>query len=142
MYDSHIAILLTEKKINFPLLHMGIRSASAKIKRHLALSAPPAPVETVAQVEETKPEVETPAETNTATSDPELDSIMDQLLTELIEYFGPAAKFVFEDAVIQWETKYVRSKNNVPELGEFLQEELDTPEEKRAFSQFVTKILR
>ena len=149
MVDSHIAILLTEKKINFPLIHMGIRSASAKIKRKIALSrpveavTPAAPVssESVAeqpQVEAVKEEVATKA----VSADPELDSIMDKILNELINYFGPAAKFVLEDAVIQWETKYVRNRNNIPELGEILQDELDTAEEKRDFSQFVTKILR
>ena len=149
MHESYIAILLTEKKINFPLLHMGIRSASAKIKRLLASQAPATPViEHNNEVDDkpaenkaidSKPDI--PA-TNAAVADPELDAIMDQLLTKLVDYFGPAAKFVLEDAVIQWETKYVRSKNNIPELGEILQEEFDTPEEKRAFSQFVTKILR
>lgn len=139
MHESYIAILLTEKKINFPLLHMGIRSASAKIKRLLASQAVTIPP----SVENKKNNVDVASEPpHSMATDPELDSIMDKLLTELIEYFGPAAKFVFEDAVIQWETKYVRSKNNIPELGEILQEELDTPEEKRAFSQFVTKILR
>lgn len=149
MHGSYIAILLTEKKINFPLIHMGIRSASAKIKRHLALNpqtSSPA-TEEVKPVEKTeqKPVEEAKtvkAEEPSTSADPELDSILDQLLTELINYFGPAAKFVLEDAVIQWETKYVRSRNNILELGEILQDELDTNEEKRAFSQFVTKILR
>jgi len=144
MFDSHIAILLTEKKINFPLIHMGIRSASAKIKRQIALTTE---VETTTasepenEVQESSPEKVTDTQVKSDSADPELDSILDKLLKELINYFGPAAKFVLEDAVIQWETKYVRSRNNIPELGEMLQEELDTAEEKRDFSQFVTKIL-
>ena len=141
MHGSHIAILLTEKKINFPLIHMGIRSASAKIKRYLALQ----PKTIAPEIQETKKEIEETSPNTADTSlskDPQLDFILDQILTELINYFGPAAKFVLEDALIQWETKYVRNSNNIPELGEILQEELDTAEEKRAFSQFVTKILR
>ena len=140
MYDSYIAILLTEKKINFPLIHMGIRSASAKLKRHIALTAPPV----VAVPVNTTPSLTVkPAENSIVSAiDASLKPIMDQLLDELINYFGPAAKFVFEDAVIQWETKYVKNRNNIPELGLILQEELDTAAEKRAFSQFVTKILR
>jgi predicted regulator of Ras-like GTPase activity (Roadblock/LC7/MglB family) len=148
MYDSYIAILLTEKKINFPLIHMGIRSASAKLKRHITLNAAPAPivptpVATSASIEVSPKAKAAPAPEPTITPiDPALEPIMDQLLTELINYFGPAAKFVFEDAIIQWETKYVKSRNTILELGEILKEELDTSAEKTAFSQFVTKILR
>jgi predicted regulator of Ras-like GTPase activity (Roadblock/LC7/MglB family) len=137
MYDSYIAILLTDKKINFPLIHMGIRSATAKLKRHLALNTT-APPPVISQAAPIAPSARPIA---AAPVDAELDAIMEKMTTELINYFGPAAKFVFEDAVIQWETKYVRNRNNIPELGEILQEELDTPAEKRAFSQFVTKTL-
>lgn len=148
MHDSYIAILLTEKKINFPLIHMGIRSASAKIKRYLALQ----PKAIISEAEELKKEVPKVAQEKveegssnadiSISKDPQLDYVLDQILTELINYFGPAAKFVLEDTQIQWETKYVKNLNNIPELGEILQEELDTAEEKRAFSQFITKILR
>ncbi len=137
MYDSYIAILLTDKKINFPLIHMGIRSATAKLKRHLALNTT-APPPIISVTPSTRPVAPAPSATPV---DAELDVIMEKMTTELINYFGPAAKFVFEDAVIQWETKYVRNRNNIPELSEILQEELDTLAEKRAFSQFVTKIL-
>ncbi len=144
MYDSYIAILLTDKKINFPLIHMGIRSATAKLKRHLALNttAPPPPIinQAAPVAQSARPVATAPAPSVTPV-DAALDAIMEKMTTELINYFGPAAKFVFEDAVIQWETKYVRNRNNIPELSEILQEELDTPAEKRAFSQFVTKTL-
>jgi hypothetical protein len=139
MYDSYIAILLTEKKINFPLIHMGIRSASTKLKRHIALNAPPVAAPSASAAPAPIAKVIDPIATPV---DPALEPIMNQLLNELINYFGPAAKFVFEDAVIQWETKYVKNRNTIPELGLILQEELDTAAEKRAFSQFVTKILR
>jgi predicted regulator of Ras-like GTPase activity (Roadblock/LC7/MglB family) len=142
MYDSYIAILLTDKKINFPLIHMGIRSATAKLKRHLALNTKAVPPPIISQAAPiAKPARPVAAAPSASPVDTELDSIMEKLTTELINYFGPAAKFVFEDAVIQWETKYVRNRNNIPELSEILQEELDTPAEKRAFSQFVTKTL-
>jgi len=141
MYDSYIAILLTDKKINFPLIHMGIRSATAKLKRHLALNTTALPP-VMSQAPIAKPARPVAAPTPSASPvDVELDAIMEKMTTELINYFGPAAKFVFEDAVIQWETKYVKNRNNIPELSEILQEELDTLAEKRAFSQFVTKTL-
>ncbi len=38
LYDSYIAILLTDKKINFSQIHMGIYSASSKIKSNIARS--------------------------------------------------------------------------------------------------------
>jgi predicted regulator of Ras-like GTPase activity (Roadblock/LC7/MglB family) len=143
MYDSYIAILLTDKKINFPLIYMGIRSASSKIKRHVILHSEKTHVFT----EQQKPS--NPIEVFSASpprlispADEKLELIMSQLLEELINYFGPAAKFVFEDAIIQWETNYVKSRDNIPELGDILLNELDTTKEKNAFSQFVKKILK
>ncbi len=128
MYDSHIALLLTDKKINFSLVHMGIRAASAKIRAYLSLNAN----------KNTKFTTNLVAESG----DPILDHIFEQILTELINYFGPAAKFVLEDAVIQWETKYLKSYDNIPELSDILVEQFDTVIEKRAFRQFVNKLLK
>ncbi len=129
MYDSHIALLLTDKKINFSLIHMGIRAASAKIRAHLSLNANK---QTHVEI---KPAIED-------SGDPTLDYAFEQILTELINYFGPAAKFVLEDAVIQWETKYLKSYDNIPELSEILAEQFDTVIEKRTFKQFINKLLK
>ncbi len=129
MYDFHIALLLTDKKINFSLVHMGIRAASAKIRAYLSLNA----------------NKQSKAKVKSAfweTGDPTLDHVFEQILTELINYFGPAAKFVLEDAVIQWETKYLKSYDNIPELSDILVEQFDTVVEKRAFKQFIKQLLQ
>lgn len=129
MYDFHIALLLTDKKVNFSLIQMGIRSASAKLRAYLSLSTNKSSMTNMASITE-------------GVDDPELEHIFEQILTELINYFGPAAKFVLEDAVIQWETKYLKSYDNIPELSDILVEQLDTVVEKRAFRQFVNKLLQ
>ncbi len=130
MYDFHIALLLTDKKINFSLVHMGIRAASAKIRAYLSLNA-----NKQSQTRIIKSVIG-------ETGDQTLDHVFEQILTELINYFGPAAKFVLEDAVIQWETKYLKSYDNIPELSDILVEQFDTVVEKRAFKQFINKLLQ
>ncbi len=146
MFDSYIAILLTDKKINFPLVHMGIRSASSKIKRHVVLhsentnfyaeqQASSESIKVVPETNKNNPTLDFPV-------DPELSNLLSKLLEELTDYFGPAAKFVYEDAMIQWETKYVKSRDNIPELGDILLDEFETPEEKDAFLQFLIHILK
>lgn len=145
MYDSYIAILLTDKKINFPLIRMGIRSASSKIQRQLVLNS-----NVTATVVDQPRATNEQAGSDTKVESPSLDlsfdaelqPVMSQITAELVNYFGPAAKFVFEDALIQWETKYVKSLNNIPELGEILVKELDSPKEKSAFSEFVEQLLQ
>ena len=129
MHDSCIALLLTDKKINFPLIHMGLKSAATKIKRmiateeaeHLAsISAAAAPASSPAPV--------VPTET-------ELEPAMEQLTKILVDYLGPAAQFVFEDTVTLWKKKYVQSFDNLPHLVELLQLELDSDTEKNTFAQ-------
>lgn len=138
MHDSYIALLLTDKNINFPLVRMGIRSASLKIEHHLELISKKD--KSLAKENNTEPLIKTPHNEPSPT-DEELEPIMTKLLEELINYFGPAAKFVFEDALIQWEVHYIKNRDNIPELGKILLKEMDTPQEKSEFLDFVNQIL-
>lgn len=142
MYDSYIAILLTDKSVNFPLIRMGIRSASSKMEHHLESISK----KDSSSVKENKTELTTNdkeiSRNESSPADEELQLIMKKLLEELINYFGPAAKFVFEDALIQWEIHYIKNRDNIPELGKILLKEMDTPQEKSKFLHFVNQILQ
>jgi predicted regulator of Ras-like GTPase activity (Roadblock/LC7/MglB family) len=139
MHNSYIAILLTDKNINFPLVRMGIRSASLKIEQHLELISKKD--KSLAKENNTEPLIKI-SHNEPPPIDEELELIMTKLLEELINYFGPAAKFVFEDALIQWEVHYIKNRDNIPELGKILLKEMDTPQEKSEFLNFLDQILQ
>ncbi|MCK5830028.1 MAG: hypothetical protein KAH20_06960 [Methylococcales bacterium] len=142
MYDSYIAILLTDKNINFPLVRMGIRSASLKIAHHLELISekgnPLAEKNNISSFIKDKKILRN----GSASANKELESILKKIFEELNNYFGSATKFIFEDALVQWEVHYVISCDNIPELCKILIKEMRTIKEKEAFSQFVNRILR
>lgn len=125
---GHIALLLTEKKINFPMMSMGVKSASEAIKqlvqqeqdelerlRLLAANSQP-----VAAVD--------------VPTDESLVPVFDSYTKLLMGFLGPAAEVVVEDAVESWKKTYVQSTKNLPYLLALLEAELDSPEEREAFS--------
>jgi hypothetical protein len=133
MHDNHIALLLTEKKINFPLINMGVKSASTKIR--LKLEAEKA--EKLAAISAANnSSVAFSPETN-----PDFEVLMEQLSTKLIFYLGPAAPLVLEDCLKQWKQKYTQTVDNLPHLIEIAQEELDTDDEKNEFADAANKII-
>lgn len=134
LYDSHIAVLLTDKKINFPLIHMGIKSASEKIKQFI-------------EAEEKKKELEAAQAKATTTGTALIVPTNESLLTIFNEYsavltsfLGPAARFVVDDCVDQWKHRYLQTPENLGYLVELIQEELDSDEEKEKFAQQVNAI--
>jgi hypothetical protein len=64
-----------------------------------------------------------------------------QLSEELVNFLGPAAMFVFDDAVQKWRGTYVQKSINLGYLVEIVMEELDTEDEKQAYKQAAIKIL-
>lgn len=139
IYDSYIAILLTDKSINFPLVRMGIRAASLKIEYQTELTSDKYNPTDSKGIDKNQSSSDKPL--NTSEADTELEPIMKQLLEELIDYFGPAAKFVLEDALIQWEVHYVKNLDNVPELCKILIKEMESAKEKDEFTNFVNRAL-
>ncbi len=122
MHETCIALLLTDKKINFPLLNMGIKSAKMKIRRMLKEEQQkvenPIPQQIVKQV---------------LSADTELQASLTQLLNILKQYLGPAAVFVFEDNVKKWSKTYVRRHDNLPHLLEIMKKDLDPNTEQQEF---------
>ena len=125
MHDNHIALLLTEKKINFPLINMGVKSASTKIRLkseakksgYSAISSPTSYSSGNITIE----------------TNPDIEPFLDQLSTKMVYFLGPAAPLVLDDCLKQWKEKYIQSKENLPHLIELIQKELDSEGEKNEF---------
>ncbi len=143
LHDSYYAILLTEKKINFPLIHMGIKSASEKIRHVLEEEKKKqALIEAQAQVLEATPVIEATSMALVVPTESSILDILDQYSAVLTSFLGPAARFVVEDCADQWKQKYVQNKENLGFLVELIQEELDTDEEKAKFAQQLKFVVR
>lgn len=140
--DDYIVLLLTEKKINFPLINMGIKSAAGKIA-HKAKSQQLVQErmrEEELAKEQAKKQEREDATKETATIDEiptntTLQPIFDALASILVEHLGPAAQFVIDDSVALWKSKYLQNADNLSHLVEFIQQELDSDSEKEQFSR-------
>ncbi|HFC92363.1 MAG TPA: hypothetical protein ENJ51_06070 [Leucothrix mucor] len=143
-HDEHLVVLLTDSKINLPLIHMGVKSASVKIRALLSIekslqtpvvasvvetSPPPAKVTTA--IPQTPPPQETVQ--TVATISPTLQSVMNNFKELLIDYLGPAAIFVFDDGVDRWREKYVPTEDTLIHLAEILALELNAGDEHNEF---------
>lgn len=123
MHETCIAILLTDKKINFPLINIVIKSASAKIHRKIAEEQQAKIARLAPQGEATQPTLEI------------LQPVLAQLSDILKKYLGPAAIFVFEDDVKKWKKRHVQSVENLPHLVEITMQGLDPNTEQAEFSE-------
>jgi predicted regulator of Ras-like GTPase activity (Roadblock/LC7/MglB family) len=128
MDNAYIAILLTEKKINLPMLHMGIRSASKKLN---ALETPSSP----------KQQIPTKPLKTSQSQPPEHQQVIEQLKPLLTEYLGPAASVICSDAVLKWQETYLPNRSNLPYLIEIVQQEIEDENDRQKFSLKVKKIL-
>ena len=133
MHDNHIALLLTEKKINFPLINMGVKSASTKIR--LKMEANKADQLATLSAAGNSPVIFTP-ETN-----PDFELLLEQLSSKLVFFLGPAAPLVLEDCLKQWKQKYIQAPENLPHFIELIQEELDLDDEKNEFADAANSII-
>ncbi len=129
LHDAHFAILLTEKKINFPLIHMGIKSASEKLKHALDEQE-----KERALAEAQKQTAESPTGMSVPTNS-SLVTTLNQYSAVLTSFLGPAARFVVDDCVDAWKQKYTQTEENLPHLIELIQQELDSDDEKESFAK-------
>ncbi|MCK5917438.1 MAG: hypothetical protein KAG34_03385 [Cocleimonas sp.] len=137
-YDDYLVILLTNSKINLPLIHMGVKSASVKIKTlsstNQPLQTPVAPIAKAtvlpADIPRTVPHQEAQA---VAAVSPAVQAVMDNFSELLIDYLGPAAVFVFDDAVDQWREKYMPTAETLINLAEILALDLNAGDERNDF---------
>ena len=132
IHESCIVLLLTDKKINFPLLNMGIKTAKMKIQR-LLKEAQQLEAMSAVSLEQTG--------VNLATNR-DLQFLLDQLSTVLKQYLGPATLFVFESDVKKWNKTYVQSRENLPHLIEIIKKGLDPKTEQEEFVRQARYIIR
>ncbi len=125
MYDNHIALLLTEKKINFPLINMGVKSASTKIRLKSEAEK--------SRYSATLSSISHSTSVSNSGINPDIELILEKLSTKMVYFLGPAAPLVLEDCLKQWKEKYIQSKENLPHLIELIQKELDSEGEKNEF---------
>ncbi|MCK5813894.1 MAG: hypothetical protein KAH03_06535 [Cocleimonas sp.] len=139
--DEYLVMLLTDSKINFPLIHMGVKSASVKIKTISSEQAQttqpiPQPIEKASPPEVITPEIqkilpqEVPAPVAISLA---VRAVMDSFEELLIDYLGPAAVFVFEDGVDLWRKKYMPTEETLINLAEILALELNPGDERNDF---------
>ncbi len=134
-----LVVLLTEKKLNLPLVHMTIKSAVKKIKA-LATEAPsvaPAPVAAVAPPEMPATPVAKPSAISLETKEK-----MNQILAVLIEYLGPAASIVFDDVKQLWQRNFSPTQDNLIELVKLLMQELDEKSEQKSFLKNASRVIQ
>jgi predicted regulator of Ras-like GTPase activity (Roadblock/LC7/MglB family) len=150
--NSYIVILLTEKKINFPLINMGIKSAAGKIiakvkeqeKAQMQIEAEQERIRNEERVKEQERQL-TKAEGSATIDEISINTafqpIFDELSGVLTEYLGPAAQFVIDDSIELWISKYLQNAENLSYLVELIQEELDDDSEKEHFAHQAKTII-
>ena len=132
LQDGYVALLLTDKKINVPMISMAIKSASQTIRQHAedeyaeqGRLAQPSKLH--APDEDEAEEVEVPVEES-------LRPIFDRYTRLLTTYLGPAASVIVDDAIDVWKQTYLQTPDNLPHLIAILEKELDSKKERQAFS--------
>ena len=134
LFGGHVALLLTEKKINLPMLSMGIKSASERVKQQIEEAQ-----QTNARSSHLKSSEFAIAEVDP--TEETLIPVVEQYVYILTAFLGPAARIVVDDAVIQWKSTYAQSTNNLPYLVSMLEDELETDNEKQLFKSEVARVI-
>lgn len=130
LQDGYVALLLTDKKINVPMISMAIKSASQTIKQQaedkLGAQDRLVPISEIETPDKGK-EPEIPVEES-------LRPIFDRYTRLLTTYLGPAASVIVDDAIDTWKATYQQTPNNLPHLVAILEQALDSKKEKQEFS--------
>ncbi len=116
-------LLLTDKRVNFPLINMGVKSAIGKLRglKHQAEKQPTA-MSNALPVRLSPP---------TASIQP----ILNQWRDLLFDYFGPVAPLIFNDALYAWQHTESADQSNLPRLLALLLAEFDSVKEREAFQK-------
>lgn len=139
--DDCLVVLLTDIKINQPLIHMGVKSASVKIKALLSkpkqplAQAIPLPIKEISRSQVAQIPPPPPQKTETVVITSEMQAVMDRYKDLLMDYLGPAAIFVLDDGVAQWKQQYIPAENTLLNLAEILGLELNSGDERNDFME-------
>lgn len=147
--DGKIVLLLTDRKINLPLITMGVKAAANKLQslpstpqtepRPIPVTAPAtSPPAESAVIEKPRLQPATPAP---ATIDMVTQGLLRQLESLLTDYFGPAAQLIFRDARDDWSQKHNPSRYTTGHLVNALLVEFDAEDERNEFQQRARKLI-
>lgn len=145
-------LLFTDRKVNFPLIHMGVKSAGAKLRAHFApvpdaahapAAAPPHPAAAARDGSapvESAPTAPPPAAAFTpghrpAAGEAALRPVLDALSDLLLDHFGPAAHLVFDDALDEWRRDHPPVAHTLDRLVALLLKEFDSDAERGQFQR-------
>lgn len=130
LHRGYTALLLTDRKINIPMLSMAIKSATETIRHHeeTVRTTPSIPAEGMPdqQTDTGLPE--------SVPLDESLRPVFEQYTQILMRYLGPAARVVVDDAIDQWKQTYVQTPNNLTYLVATLTEEIESDKERQEFA--------
>ena len=127
LHSGYIALLMTEKKINFPMMSMGVKSASESIKQLIQQEQAESDRLAILSASQSKAVSKVP-------TDESLRPAFDSYTKILIGFLGPAAEILVEDAIDTWKQTYVQRAQNLPYLLALLEAELESPQERQAFA--------
>ena len=130
LQEGHVALLLTDKKINVPMISMAIKSASQTIKQQAKEAR--AEQDRLIAMSEPSPVIE--SDQDIVPVEESLRPIFDRYTRLLATYLGPAARVIVDDAIDEWKKTYQQTPNNLPYLVAILGEELETEKERQQFS--------
>ena len=133
LHDEHYAVLLIEKKVNFPLIKIGLKSASEQIKQKVQKNH--------LKQQQSHPQEQATNHSTIPTS-PEIAKVLEQYSTVLTLFMGPAARFIVEDCATEWKKKYIQNTDNLEFLLALIQDELSNNEEKQRFMQQIELIVK
>lgn len=132
--QQYFILLLTDKKVNIPLIHLSIKALIGKSLDILVSMPKPATLSTLQPqvISEVKPEI------RPLRIDAKMQKQLDALKDLLINYLGPAGRWVFEDAMTEWQS----SSTNIDQLIPLLLTEFDSEAEKSQFQQQANALIR
>lgn len=133
LFGGHVVLLLTDKKINMPMISMGIKSASEMLRQQL---------DEVQQDQARQQRITTNIEVAEIESTKEaLIPVVEQYTFILTDFLGPAARVVVDDAVDEWKGKYPQLPTNLTYLVALLENELETDKEKQLFKARAERVI-
>ncbi|WMP15900.1 hypothetical protein [Thiothrix lacustris] len=139
--ETYIVLLLTDIKLNLPLTHLRVKLLISKW------------LETVDSRETSVPiamPVATPLPVKApALSPPPTDELinaatqkkLEALQKLLIHHLGPAANWLFSDALATWKQQYAQTQTNLPHLLAAFLPEFDVDTDRQQFQQQANQII-
>ena len=139
--EAHIVLLLTDIKLNLPLTHLRVKLLISKWLETIdsratsVLTATPVAPSLL---------VTTPAPAPLLGDEPinaATQQKLEALQKLLIHHLGPAANWLFSDALATWKQQYAQTQTNLPHLLDAFLPEFDVDTDRQQFQQQANQII-